>query len=398
MRDLLFLTTKAGRLVAVDADSGAIVWRTVPPAGPKYTTSSPVIDPSGAFVYSYGLDGFAHRYRTGDGIEATGGGWPELATRKPDAEKGSSALAFATDRAGTTRLYVASSGYPGDQGDYQGHVTAIDLATGEQRVFNAACSNEAIHFDESGNPATDCPHVQTAIWARPGAVYDAETDRIFVATGNGDYDGVEAWGDSVLALSSDAGSLLDSYTPVEFQHLDDVDADLGSSIVALMHPTNGKTVAVQVGKDGVLRVLDPANLSGAGGPGHVGGELQKLGAPGGQEVLTEVASVPDAAGGEPWIYVANDAGVAGYQWDAAGNDLALRWTVAPGGTSPIVAGGVLFVASNGLVRGLDPSTGATLWSDASIGGVHWQSPIVARGVVYVEDETGSLTALSLDGK
>src|SRR5262249_7179015 len=158
-----------------------------------------------------------------------------------DVEKGSSALAFATDRAGMTRLYVANGGYPGDEGDYQGHLTAIDLATGAQRVFNAACSDDAVHFDESGNAGSDCPHVQTAIWARPGAVYDAEIDRIFVATGNGDFDGVRAWGDSVLALSPDAASLLDTYTPVEFQQLDQLDADLGSSDIALMHLPGGKT-------------------------------------------------------------------------------------------------------------------------------------------------------------
>jgi hypothetical protein len=392
------VTTKAGQLAAVDAGSGAIAWAASFPSGPRYTTSSPAIDPSRAFVYSYALDGFVHRFRVSDGGEAAGGGWPELATRKPDVEKGSPALALATDGAGRTFLYAANGGYPGDQGDYQGHLTAIDLATGDQQVFNAACSNLRIHFDESGSANADCPHVQTAIWARSGAVYVADTNRIYVATGNGDFDGADNWGDSVLALSPDAGSLLDSYTPPEFDHLDSADLDLGSSVVAPFHPSTGETLGVQVGKDGVLRVLRLSDMSGAGRTGTIGGELQRIGAPGGSEVLTAPATSPDPGGGEPWIFIANDSGIAGYQWDAEAAGLVRRWTKTPGGTSPVTAGGLLFVASPGLLRALDPSTGETLWSDSGIGGIHWQSPIVIAGNVYVEDELGFLTAYSPDGK
>ena len=397
-RDVLFVTTKAGHLVAVDAATGGILWWRQPAAGPRYTTSSPAVDPSRTHVYSYGLDGFVHRFRVADGAEETGNGWPELATRKPDVEKGSSALAIATDRAGRTFLYAASGGYPGDEGDYQGHVTAIDLATGAQTVFNAACSDRPIHFDATGDPTGDCAHVRSAMWARAGAVYSAATDRILVATGNGDYDGEANWGDSVLALSPDAASLLDAYTPPEFQHLEDADADLGSSDVALLRPLSGEPLGVQAGKDGVVRVLRLEDLSGAGGPGRLGGELQKIAAPGGQEVLTLVVSAPDPAGGEPWIDVANDAGVAGYQWDGAAAGLVRRWIVSPGATSPAWAGGLLFVARTGLLRALDPVTGETVWSDTGIGAIHWQSPIVAKGNVYIEDESGFLTAYSIDGR
>ena len=397
-RDLLFTTTKAGQLVAVDAGNGTIAWGAARPSGPRYTTSSPAIDPARAFVYSYGLDGFVHRFRASDGVEIAGGGWPQLATRKPDVEKGSSALALATDAAGRTFLYVANGGYPGDQGDYQGHVTAIDLATGAQQVFNAACSGRAIHFDESRTADADCPQVQTAIWARSGAVYVADTDRIYVATGNGIFDGAGNWGDSVLALSPDAGALLDSYTPPEFDHLDRDDLDLGSSVVAPFRPSTGETLGVQVGKDGVVRVLRLSDMSGSGRTGTTGGEIQRLGAPGGAEVLTAPATWADPAGGEPWIFVANDLGIAGYQWDAESGGLVPRWTRTPGGTSPVTAGGLLFVASPGLLRALDPSTGETLWSDAGIGGIHWQSPIVIDGNVYIEDETGFLTAYSVDGQ
>ncbi len=79
------------------------------------------------YVYSYGLDGYVHKYQVGDGIEILTGGWPQLTTLKGYDEKGSSALSIATS-GGVKYLYVVHGGYPGDKGDYQGHVTAINLA------------------------------------------------------------------------------------------------------------------------------------------------------------------------------------------------------------------------------------------------------------------------------
>ena len=98
VRDLLFVTTKAGHIVALDAISGAQVWsHQNGPGSCKinngssacFTTSSPAIDPNRQYVYSYGLDGYVHKYQVGDGTEITGSGWPELATLKGFDEKGS---------------------------------------------------------------------------------------------------------------------------------------------------------------------------------------------------------------------------------------------------------------------------------------------------------------------
>ncbi|MDE2258229.1 MAG: PQQ-binding-like beta-propeller repeat protein, partial [Xanthomonadaceae bacterium] len=116
VRDLLFLETKGGHVLALDAATGATVWShatkpTPPPAGQDYTTSSPAIDPNRQYVYFYGLDGNAHKYAVGTGLETSSGGWPERATLKPDVEKGSSALAIAIAKSGTTYLYVANGGY-----------------------------------------------------------------------------------------------------------------------------------------------------------------------------------------------------------------------------------------------------------------------------------------------
>lgn len=408
VKDLLFVTTKAGRLMALDARTGATVWSTTPPSGPKYTTSSPILDPGRQFVYGYALDGFVHKYGIADGHEVTSGGWPQLTTLKPDVEKGSSALGFAAVGS-ETYVYAANGGYPGDQGDYQGHVTTIRLSDGSQKVFNANCSDRAIHFDESGG-ANDCPHVQSAVWARPGVVYDARTGRIYAVTGNGDFDGNAGghdWGDTVFAITPDGagsgGSPLDTYTPTNYQDLDDSDQDLGSTAPALLPISDTRVVhalAVQSGKDSMLRLLDLSNLSGQGGPGHVGGEIQILPLPHGGPVLTQPAVWTNPSDGGVWVFVTNSAAINGLQVvvDGSGNPtLVSRWTVGTMGTSAIVVNDMVFVAGSQRIAALDPTTGATLWSDAGIAGIHWESPILANGVLYITDENAMLTAYAPGG-
>lgn len=402
VRDLLFLTTKDGRILALDAANGSTVWAKRPATGPNYTTSSPAVDPTRQWVFSYGLEGKVHRYAVGDGTEVVTGGWPEIATLKPSVEKGSSALSMVTAANGHTYLCVTNGGYPGDAGDYQGHVTVVDLSTGSQNVFNANCSNQAVHFATPGPP--DCVEVQTAIWARPGVVYDAEDDRIYMSTGNGTFDantGGHDWGDTVFSLHPDGtgtgGGPLDSYTPTEYQQLQNADADLGSNAPALLpvmpasaHPR----MAVQSGKDANLRLLNLADLSGSGAPGHTGGELQKIAVPQGGEVLTHLAVWTEPVSGAVWIFVANGSGISGLTVDVSGlgvPSLTSHWTKPNGGTSPILANGILYYATGGALRALDPLTGTQLWSGA-IGGIHWESPIVVNGRAFVTDESGHLTA------
>jgi beta-glucosidase len=91
--------------------------------------------------------------------------------------------------------------------------------------------------------------------------------------------------------------------------------------------------------------------------------------------------------------------------DGAGNpSLGGMWTL-PGLTYPggslIVANNVLYWAysatqtGSGNVKALNPTTGATLWTSSAIGGIHWQSPVVANGVVYITDNAGHVTAFGL---
>jgi hypothetical protein len=421
-KDLLFVTTSDGRIIALDAQTGAQVWthqygpgtcqinRT---GGPCYTTSSPAIDPNRQYVYSYGLDGNVHKYQVGDGTETIDGLWPQPTTLKGFDEKGSSALAIATSN-GTTYLYVVHGGYPGDNGDYQGHVTAINLGTGAQKVFNAACSDQAVHFKRfaDGVPPI-CSTPRNAIWSRPGVIYDAGTDRIFMGTGNGVYDGNNSghnWSESVIALHPDgsggtginAGKPLDSYTAANFQALDNGDTDLGSTAPAILPvPANSivQHLAVQGGKDAKLRLINLANLSGNGGPGYVGGEVGTIiNVPQGGVVLTQPTVWVNTGDGTTWVFVVNGNGASGLQLivDVNGNpSLAARWQNVQGGSSAIVANNMVFSISGSTVRALDPLSGNVLWSLARSGGFHWESLIVANGAVYATDGSNRLTAYAI---
>jgi outer membrane protein assembly factor BamB len=395
-RDVLYVTTRDGRLLAVDAASGAILWSRQP-QGPKITHSSPVADASRQFVFAYGLDGALHKYHATTGGEVSGNGWPARVTLMTGTEKESSAL-----NAANGRVYVVTSGYIGDAPPYQGHVVSVDEATGATTVYNSLCSN-ITHL----LVATDCTSEQSGIWARAGAVVDPITGNVFVATGNGPYTGERGghdWGDSVLELTPDGSRLLDSYTPDDYQQLDKSDADLGSVAPALLPAIHGSAtpyLLAQEGKDGKLRLLNRQNLSGAGGPGYTGGERQVISLECG--VYHQPVVWTDTSG-QVWVIVPTACGLRAFRvsTDAHGvTKLVAAWKSDGTTTSPVIAGGVLFALTSGAVRALDPRTGKTLWTSGqasaggSIGGVHWESPIVIGGRLYCSDENGALFAFGL---
>ncbi|MEO7432534.1 MAG: PQQ-binding-like beta-propeller repeat protein [Dokdonella sp.] len=419
-RDLLFALSENGRLMAIDAATGVQVWFKTT-TGTQPTASSPAIDPGGNFVYSYGIDGKVHKYQIGDGTEIVTGGWPQIATLKPGVEKGQSGLtiAIAGDHA---YLYAVNDGYIGDGGDYQGHITSIDLGSGAQTVFNSLCSDKTIHFVLNGVAgSTDCAAKQSGIWGRGGAVFNDATQRVYVSTGNGPFNANAPtngfnWADSVLALAPDGtgmggGLPRDSYTPTNYQQLQNQDADLGSVSLTILQAPVGSTVphiGMQSGKDSKIRLINLDNMSGAGAPAHVGGELQLINVPQGGTVFAQPAAWVDSAGAA-WTFVTTSGGISGLKlcFDATCTAtsgvpmLVSKWQKSGSSTSAIVANGVLFhlgaCTGGRCVIARDPADGTVLWTSESIGGVHWQSPILVNGKVFVTDDSSRLWAFGASG-
>jgi hypothetical protein len=204
------------------------------------------------------------------------------------------------------------------------------------------------------------------MWGRAGAVVDSTTGNILVATGNARWDGQTNWGDAVLALDANASRLVANYTPSNTETLNSTDADVGSTSPVMLDASH----LLQGGKDGRLRVLDLRSLGD--GTAHRGGEIQSVSTPSGSALFTAPAVWRRADG--VWIFAADNGGTAA--WTYRDGALTKAWSASTAGTSPIIAGGMLFVYDpGGTLRGFDPTTGKPL-GQLGAGGGHWNSPIV----------------------
>ena len=352
VRDVFVVTTTYGKTEAVDASSGRVVWRFTPAGyagwagSPQITNATPILSTDRRDVFAAASNGKLYKLRLATG-KNVGGRWPVTITRDPTHEKLGPALNLSRGL-----LLEGTGGYIGDAPPYQGHVVAIDAASGRLvHVWNSLCSDRHALIQ----PST-CPESDSAIWARSGVVVEPGTGNLLVATGNAKWDGKTYWGDSVLELSPDAGKLLQNWTPANQAELNSGDVDLGSTAPALL----GSGLAAQSGKDGKLRLLDLTKLNGKGGAGPTtGGELQTLPTPSGSGLFSAPAVWRN--GGRTWLFVSDFGATAAYVLD--GRRLTQAWHVSAAGTSPVVAGGLLYVYDpGGELDVYAPTTGKRLAS------------------------------------
>lgn len=374
-KNLIFVTTSAGGLDAFDEETGTLVWSVTTQGAAGPMNSSPAIDPSNQYVYGWGRDGKVHKYDVGTGTEETAGGWPLTVTLRPNIEKASAALSI-----GNGYLYAVTDGYPGDAGNYQGHIVAKNLTTGTVTVFNTLCANITTVIGDN-----QCASSQSGIWGRPGTVVDSNTGNIFIATGNGPYNVPDNLGDSIIELAPDLSKVIDTYTPTNFQDLDNEDEDLGSTAVAIIPSLD---IGIQGGKDDKIRVVNLKNMSGKGAPYNVGGELQTI------PVDCNILSYPISwnNGVNIMVFVTDMCGNL-YAYKVVNNQLTQVYKNTNGGSSPLLVNNLLFIQSSGAIKALNPITGAVIWT-GQVGSMHWESPAVVDGHVFVLS-SGQLTAFGL---
>ncbi len=381
-RDVIVVTTTYGRTLALDPGSGKRLWEFNPAdinsymGSAQFTTATPIADPDRQFIYAASPDGRIHKLALATGREVRNGGWPASVTADPTHEKIASALNISGNS-----VVVTTGGYIGDIPPYQGHVVTIDRSTGNiTAVWNSLCSDRHTLI----NPPESCPASDSAIWGRAGAVIEPGTGRMLLATGNAPFNGSTDWGDSVLELSPDGSRLLQNWTPTDQAHLNSDDLDVGSTSPAVLPVFHGHRLAIQGGKAGVLDLLDLDRLDGTtGGPGpRLGGQLQEIPSPGATDAFTAPAIW--SHGANIWVFVADGSGTSAYVLTGAGRPrLHVAWKSGAGGTSPVLAGGLLYVYDPG--GSLDvylPTSGLRLASFAA-GSGHWNSPIVGGGRVIL---------------
>jgi outer membrane protein assembly factor BamB len=366
--DVFFVTTTFGKTLAIDADNGNILWRFTPAgydgwAGSRrFTTSTPVADPDRNFIYAASPDGHIQKLAVADGRMV----WSTAITKLPEREKIASPLNYFHGK-----IIATTGGYIGDAPPYQGHVAILDAASGRLlQVWNSLCSDRKGLIDPSS-----CDESGSAIWGRAGAVIDSITGDIFVATGDGKWDGRVNWGDATIALDSSATKIVDNYTPSNTEELDSRDADVGSTSPVLLA---GGYVA-QGGKDRTIRLLEFGRTRGA--TPRRGGEVQSVPTPSGGGLFTAPAVM--RTGSTTWMFAADGGGTAA--WTLSGARLEQKWRNKNGGTSPVVAGGLLYVYDpDGGLRVYSPESGQLITALES-GSGHWNSPIVIDGRIALPE-------------
>ena len=366
--DVFFMTTSYGKTLAVDADSGSILWEFTPQgyadwAGSRQvTTSTPAADPDRQSIYAASPDGHVQKLAISDGHAL----WSTAITRLPRREKIASPLTFFRGK-----VIAVTGGYIGDAPPYQGHVAILDAGTGKlEHVWNSLCSNQRELLDPES-----CRSTRSAIWGRAGAVVDTTTGHIFIATGNGPWNGSTDWSDATLELNADATQLLGNFTPTNTEELAQSDRDVGSTSPILL----GEGLVAQGGKDGTIRLLDWQAMRGD--TPHRGGEKQIVSTPSGGRMYTAGAVLHSGSVTE--LFVSDDN--ATQAWSLKEGRLVSLWKNAKGGTSPVIAGGLLYVYDpDGGLRVYVPQTGAQI-AELPTGKGHWNSPIVADGRIALPE-------------
>ncbi len=283
--NVVYVATEHNNVYAFDADStedSAPLWQVnLGPAVPSgdicqgmggasqctYTdlvpeigvTSTPVIDPATGTLYVVAKtkQGGAYQYmlhalEVGSGAEKFGG--PVQITASLQASGAGSSdgiLSFDAlhhlNRPGLLLLngvvYIAF-GALGDVPPFHGWVMGYDATTLQRvAVFNASPDGDG-----------------AGIWAS-GQGLAAEGDSIFLATGNGTFDGDSGgrdWGSSFLRLSASRGLAVEDYfTPHNQGYLSSADLDVGAGGPVLLPNMD---LLVGVGKDGVLRLVQKSQF------------------------------------------------------------------------------------------------------------------------------------------
>jgi outer membrane protein assembly factor BamB len=373
--DAIFVTTSYGKTIALDADSGDVLWKYTPAsydslAGTRqFTNSTPVADPDARSIYASSPDGYIEKLAVSDGSLL----WRTTITELPLREKMDSPLKLFHGH-----VIAVTGGYIGDRPPYQGHVAILDAASGKiLQVWNSLCSDRTGVLQPSS-----CPQTQSAIWGRAGAVIDPADGQIFIATGNGDWNGTTDWGDAVVELDSSATRILGNYTPTNTAELNDDDLDLGSASPALL----SDDLIAQGGKDGEIRLLSRRKI--AGNTPHKGHEQQIVATPSGTDLFAQPAVWRHD--GETWMFAADSGGIAA--WRLSDGKLHEEWRNATGGTSPFEAGGLLFVY--GQESGLqvyEASSGKHV-ATLSCGAGHWNSPVVVDGRIILPEGNANTRA------
>jgi outer membrane protein assembly factor BamB len=256
------------------------------------------------------------------------------------------------------RVVFGFGGNYGDCSSYHGWVVSVPETGG---------SPENYAVDDGPGES------QGAIWMGGAAPVVDEAGNIWVEAGNGSVTSFHAPyddSDSVLELSPSL-DVVQYFAPSTWASDNANDLDLSTAPALL---DDGEVVAA--GKDGDAFLLDGTHLGGIGGE-------QASAAACGQDIDGGSAVVGTT------VYLPCLSGPVAVQVSADPKGLRVLWRAAAGGGPPIVAAGVVWtIGQNGVLYGLNPSTGSVL-EQARVGtpANHFPTPSIGNGLLLAPSAT-----------
>jgi outer membrane protein assembly factor BamB len=105
-------------------------------------------------------------------------------------------------------------------------------------------------------------------------------------------------------------------------------------------------------------------------------------------VLTRPVAWRNPVTGTTSIYVTNSDALRAFDVVEHADktmEFVQKWSFNNGGTSPVLANGVLYYAAVNHLYVVDSASGDLLWQNSDIGQIHWQTPIVVNSSLFVCD-------------
>ncbi len=383
-RNVVIAATSGASIYALDADTGAILWRRnfgTPPSncaipGGYGFVAPPAIDKSRNRIYAVSEDGVLRTLAMADGTDAAAG---VAIITNPQTNR----VWGGPTLIGSSTLYVSTASDGCDSPPWRGRIVKVDVS--------GAAPSLTKQWDVV--PGISAPSGGGGIWGYGGVSVDTTTGRVYAATGADSIEAYTLYADRLVALSSDL-NLLGSYEPFHPTSYpcsgDPCDVDFGATPVVFT-PIGCPTMVSAGNKNGVLYVTRATTLAASGqaeqaiqlnpandwlGSGGVGGVPA-------WDPTDQMLFVSDVGPG--WNGTAG--GVVGLKVNADCT-LSVAWSKTLGidpnpDSTPTVANGVVYVGegTTGKLAAYNAKTGEPLWS-SSAGGAAFAAPIVANGMVY----------------
>jgi hypothetical protein len=384
-RNVVIAATSGASLYALDADTGAVLWRRnygTPPSncaipGGFGFVAPPAIDKARGRVYAVTEGGSLVTLKLADGTDAAPA---QAIVTNPVTNR----LWGGPTILGSSTLYVATASDGCDSAPWRGRIIKVDIS--------GATPSVVTQWDVV--PGIAAPNGGGGIWGYGGVSADTATCRVYTATGADSVEAYTVYADRLVALDSSLNVLgsIEPFHPVNYPCSGDpCDADFGATPV-VFQPTGCPTMVAAGNKNGVLYVTRASTLAASGaaeqtlqlnpandwlGSGGVGGVPA-------WDPATQMLFVSDVGPG--WNGVAG--GMVGLKVNPATCTLSVAWSKSLGidpnpDSTPTVANGVVYVAegATGKLSAYDVTNGTTLYTSPGAG-AGYAAPIVANGMVF----------------